>query len=97
MSDPTDMMALATHGGAGVAGAGLVGAFMRWLAGREAAEARDEFVGLRHDVKSLISDMQEHKAAFRSVVITEEAVKAMHKRFDALESRVKVVEERRRR
>ncbi len=97
MSDPTDIMTLATHGGAGVAGAGFVGAFMRWIAGKEAAEAREEFIGLRHDVRTLLENMKEHRQVFESVVEMKSSLKALHTRLDEFERRVERIEGKRRR
>lgn len=96
MSDPIDIASLATHGGTGIAGATMVGAFMRWLAGKEANAAREEFILLRQDVKRLIEDVGEHKKVFADVVTTMNAVKALGEKFDELKHRVAQLETRRR-
>lgn len=106
MSDPTDLTSLATSGGAATVASFSVGAFMRWLYGRDAqrkeeaaqvsaAAAREEFINLRADVKHLIAAVGEHKAVFEDVVATKLSLKALHGRFDDAERRLDRLESRR--
>jgi hypothetical protein len=91
-----DLMKIGTHAVAGGGGATLVGVIMRVLQGRDAREARDEFVSLRGAVQRLIEDVGEHKKVFEDVVETKLSVKALHARLDDTERRLARLEAKKR-
>lgn len=95
MSDDLDLVKAATHAATGIGGGGLVGVLMRMLQSREAQAMRDEFIAMRGDVKRLIDDVNEHKKVFEDVVETKLSLRALHKRFDDIESRVERIESKR--
>lgn len=97
----SDELEVAKTAGTMLGSAGLVGALMRWLAGREAREARqaqelarEEFVLLRADVKRLIDDVGEHKRVFEDVVNTKQAVKTLGEKFDDMKGKLERTDER---
>lgn len=94
MSESVDILTAGTHVVSGIGGAGAVGVLMRWLAGKDAVAAREEFILLRADVKQLIADMGEHKKVFEDVVTTKNAVKALFEKVDDMRTANRAIEQR---
>ena len=82
--DPTD---LATHGGTGVAAAGIVAGFMRWLAGKEAGEVATKLALLEQKLDALGKVMEKHADLGERVALLEASVKAAHERLDGKRSK----------
>lgn len=82
MSDPTDLANIATHGGVAVAASGGVGAFMKWLQGREAESVRTELALLRQELTGLAKTLEKHADLGERVALLERDIKAMHERLD---------------
>ncbi len=102
MSDDV-VMDIGKHALSSGGSVGLFAVLTRWLEGKKADAAREEFILLRADVKQLIEDTREHKKVFEDVVTTKNAVKALGEKFDDhktqlrdLERRLGVIESRRR-
>lgn len=82
MSDPTDLASIATHGGVAVAASGGMGAFMRWIQGREAESVRTELALLRQELNALTKIMEKHSDLGERVALIERDVIALHERMD---------------
>lgn len=87
MADPGDYIAIATHAGSGVGGAGIVAALMRWVAGKEAGELRTEMALMRQKLDDVAKVLEKHADLGERVALLEASVKAAHERLDGRSKR----------
>ncbi len=80
-------MALATHGGVGLAGAGGVGAFMRWMQGREALNVATQLALMSQKIDQLMAQSEKHETMAERLALVEQKAAAAHSRIDDLQSR----------
>ena len=85
MSDPLDIANIATHGGTAILGAGGVGAFMRWLSGKEAQEVSTQLALMAQKIDQLVMAAAKTEGLGERVALLEAAVKAAHERLDRRE------------
>lgn len=88
MAEPLTALEVVTHpvttaGGASVA----IMAFMRWIQGKEAREARDELIAMRKDIASLLESMKKHEGLGERVALLEASSRAIHARMDGYDTR----------
>jgi len=79
MSDPLDVV---TTAGTAIGSSGIVAGFMRWIAGREAAEVATRLAVIEEQLKQLTSTLAKHGEMGERVALLEQAVKAVHERLD---------------
>lgn len=82
MSDPTDIAAIATHGGAGLAGAGVVGAFLKWLQGRESVEMATRLALIEQKLDQLVDVGRRGESFGERLALVEQSLKRAHERID---------------
>ena len=87
MSDPTDFVALATHAGTGVAGAGVVGAFLKWVAGKEAQEVSTRLALMEQKLEQILASQTRHESFGERLALAEAKAIRAHERIDELRDR----------
>lgn len=82
MSDPTDMVALGTHGGVGVVAGGIVGFLSRLVQSRESQEVATRLALIEQQLASMAKSLEMLGGLAERVALLERDVKAAHERLD---------------
>lgn len=88
MSDPTDLVTLATHGGVGLASAGGVGAFLKWVAGKEAQEVSTRLALMEQKLEQILMSQQRHESFGERLALAEAKALRAHERIDELRDQI---------
>ncbi len=82
MSD--DVLAeVAKIGGPAVLGAGGVGAFLRWIAGKEAQEVSTRLALMEQKLDQLVTSSLKHESNGERVAVLEQGFETLRDRMDA--------------
>lgn len=73
---------MATTAGTAIGSSGLVAAFMRWVAGREAGQVATRLAVIEEQLKTLTAALDRHGELGERVALLEQSVKAVHERLD---------------
>lgn len=87
MSDPLDPVALATHGVTALVGGGSVGAFMRWVSGREAEAVSTRLALMEQKLDQLVAGATKADSMREDLALLKQTVQALHERVDRLDGR----------
>ncbi len=77
MSDPVDILSLASHGGTALVGAGGVGAFMRWVSGKEAEAVSTRLALMEQKLDQLVTSAGKHETTGERVALVEQRLDAL--------------------
>ena len=82
MTDELDLVKLGTHAATGMGGAGVVAAFMRWVAGRESQEVATRLALIEQKLDMLMKESAKHDGLSERVALMEASLRAVHDRLD---------------
>ena len=85
MSDPVDMLGLATHGATGIGSGGVAVFLMRALLGRETTEVSTRLAVIEQQLAQLVASAAKHDGLGERVALLEASLRAYHERMDGLE------------